>query len=45
VIRRGDHYLFALTAGSEVDWLKNILAAGECQMCTRAASSGSSSPR
>ena len=35
VFRRGNHYLFALTYGSDVEWLKNILAAGECEMRTR----------
>jgi deazaflavin-dependent oxidoreductase (nitroreductase family) len=35
VFRRGDHYLFALTYGSNVDWVKNTLAAGRCQMRTR----------
>jgi deazaflavin-dependent oxidoreductase (nitroreductase family) len=35
VFRRGDHYLFALTYGADVQWLKNIMAAGECQMRTR----------
>jgi deazaflavin-dependent oxidoreductase (nitroreductase family) len=35
VFRRGDHYLFALTYGSNVDWLKNIVAAGGCEMQTR----------
>jgi deazaflavin-dependent oxidoreductase (nitroreductase family) len=35
VFRRGDHYLFALTYGSNVDWLKNIQAAGGCEMQTR----------
>jgi deazaflavin-dependent oxidoreductase (nitroreductase family) len=35
VFRRGDHYLFALTYGSDVQWLKNIIAAGTCQMRTR----------
>ena len=35
VFRRGDHYLFALTYGSDVQWLKNIIAAGECEMRTR----------
>jgi deazaflavin-dependent oxidoreductase (nitroreductase family) len=32
VFRRGDHYMFALTYGGEVQWLKNVLAAGECTM-------------
>jgi deazaflavin-dependent oxidoreductase (nitroreductase family) len=35
VFRRGDHYLFALTYGSDVHWLKNIMAAGGCVMRTR----------
>jgi deazaflavin-dependent oxidoreductase (nitroreductase family) len=32
VFRRGDHYLFALTYGSDVHWVKNIMAAGGCGM-------------
>ena len=32
--RRGDHYYFALTYGSDVDWLKNVMAAGECEIET-----------
>ena len=35
VFHRGDHYVFALTYGSDVEWLKNILVAGECEMRTR----------
>jgi deazaflavin-dependent oxidoreductase (nitroreductase family) len=35
LFRRGDHYVFALTYGSDVQWLRNILAAGECSMRTR----------
>ncbi len=35
VFRRGDHYVFALTYGSDVQWLKNIMAAGECSMRAR----------
>jgi deazaflavin-dependent oxidoreductase (nitroreductase family) len=34
VFRRGDHYYFALTYGSDVDWLKNVLAAGSCEIRT-----------
>ena len=34
VFRRGDHYVFALTYRSDVQWLKNIMAAGECEMRT-----------
>jgi deazaflavin-dependent oxidoreductase (nitroreductase family) len=32
VFRRGDDYFFALTYGSDVDWLRNILAAGQCEL-------------
>jgi deazaflavin-dependent oxidoreductase (nitroreductase family) len=35
VFRRGNYYLFALTYGSNVDWVKNIQAAGGCEMRTR----------
>jgi deazaflavin-dependent oxidoreductase (nitroreductase family) len=32
VFRDGDDYLFALTYGSEVQWVKNVLAAGEADL-------------
>jgi deazaflavin-dependent oxidoreductase (nitroreductase family) len=32
VFRRGEHYIFVLTYGSESQWVKNVLAAGGCQM-------------
>src|SRR5688500_20192792 len=35
VFRRGDHYVFALTYGSDGQWLKNIFAAGSVEMRTR----------
>ena len=35
VFHRGDRYVFALTYGSDVQWLKNIMAAGDCWMRTR----------
>jgi deazaflavin-dependent oxidoreductase (nitroreductase family) len=35
VFRRGDHYLFFLTYGSEAQWVKNVIAAGSCQLETR----------
>ena len=34
VLRRGDDYVFALTYGSRAHWVKNILAAGGCEMRT-----------
>ena len=35
VFRRGDYYVFALTYGSDVGWVQNVLAAGGCMMRTR----------
>jgi deazaflavin-dependent oxidoreductase (nitroreductase family) len=35
VFRRGDWYVFALTYGSDVEWVKNIVAAGGCTLRTR----------
>ena len=32
VLRRGDDYVFALTYGSRAQWVKNILAAGGCEI-------------
>jgi deazaflavin-dependent oxidoreductase (nitroreductase family) len=34
VFRRGEEYVFALTYGPEVEWVKNIMAAGECELVT-----------
>ena len=35
VFKRGDTYLFILTYGSEAQWIKNVLASGECGLRTR----------
>jgi len=35
VFRRGDRFVFALTYGSDVNWVQNVLAAGECDIRTR----------
>ena len=35
LFRRGDDYLFFLTYGSDVQWVKNIMAAGSCSVETR----------
>ena len=35
VFRRGETYLFFLTYGSDVQWVKNIIAAGTCSIETR----------
>jgi deazaflavin-dependent oxidoreductase (nitroreductase family) len=35
VFRHDDRYVFALTYGAEVDWVRNVVAAGGCSMETR----------
>ena len=35
VFRRGDAFYFFLTYGSDVQWVKNVLAAGSCSLETR----------
>lgn len=35
VFRDGDAYLFALTYSSGAEWVRNVLAAGECEMEAR----------
>ena len=35
VFRHGDRYVIALTYGSEADWVKNVQAAGRCELLTR----------
>ena len=35
VFRRGDEYVFFLTYGSDVQWVKNVLAAGSCTIETQ----------
>ena len=35
VFRDGDEYVFALTYGSDVEWVKNVLAAGEAELRIR----------
>jgi deazaflavin-dependent oxidoreductase (nitroreductase family) len=35
VFQRGDDYLFLLTYGSDVQWVKNVLAARSCSIETR----------
>ena len=35
VFRRGDDYVFFLTYGSDVNWVKNVLATGSCSIETR----------
>jgi deazaflavin-dependent oxidoreductase (nitroreductase family) len=35
VFRAADGYVIALTYGAEADWVKNVLAAGGCELITR----------
>jgi len=35
VFRDGDDYIFALTYGSDVDWVQNVLAAGQADLQVR----------
>ena len=35
VFRHGDEYVLALTYGSDVQWVKNVMAAGGCDLKTR----------
>ena len=35
VFRSGDGYVVALTYGAQTDWVRNVLAAGGCDLLTR----------
>jgi deazaflavin-dependent oxidoreductase (nitroreductase family) len=35
VFRDGDRYVFALTYGKDSDWVRNVIAAGGCEVETR----------
>ena len=35
VFQHGEHFIFVLTYGSESQWVKNVLAAGECDLRVR----------
>jgi deazaflavin-dependent oxidoreductase (nitroreductase family) len=45
VFRRGDTYVLALTYGPDVQWVKNVLAAGGCELVTRGRTLHLGSPR
>jgi deazaflavin-dependent oxidoreductase (nitroreductase family) len=45
VFPAGDGYLFALTYGPDTDWVKNVLAAGGCELQTRGRTIRLVSPR
>lgn len=35
VFPQADRYVFALTYGADADWVKNVVAAGGCELLTR----------
>ena len=45
VFAAGDGYVFALTYGPDTDWVKNVLAAGGCELRTRGRTVRLTSPR
>lgn len=45
VFPRGDRYVFALTYGSDVQWVKNVMAAGEAEVEKRGRRVRLSHPR
>ena len=45
VFGAGDGYLIALTYGTDTDWVKNVLAAGGCELRTRGQAVRVGSPR
>jgi deazaflavin-dependent oxidoreductase (nitroreductase family) len=45
VFPAGDGYVFALTYGPDTDWVKNVLAAGGCELRTRGHATRLTAPR
>jgi deazaflavin-dependent oxidoreductase (nitroreductase family) len=45
VFRDGELFVFALTYGSNVQWVKNVLAAGSCELRTRGRTVRVTDPR
>jgi deazaflavin-dependent oxidoreductase (nitroreductase family) len=45
VFRRDDKYVFALTYGADVQWVKNVIAAGDCDIETRGRTIRLTDPR
>lgn len=45
VFRTDDGYLIALTYGPDTDWVKNVLAAGGCELRTRGRDVALTNPR
>jgi len=45
VFRDGNDYIIALTYGAETDWVRNVQAAGGCQIVTRGRRISLTNPR
>lgn len=45
VFQRRDGYLFCLTYGKNTDWVRNVLAAGDCGLLTRRVDHRLTNPR
>jgi deazaflavin-dependent oxidoreductase (nitroreductase family) len=45
VFRRGDDYAFALTYGTDVQWVRNVLASGGCEIEVRGRTVRLTEPR
>lgn len=45
LFRHGDEYVFALTYGPDSQWVKNVLAAGGCDVLTRGRTLHLTDPR
>ncbi|HST90378.1 MAG TPA: nitroreductase family deazaflavin-dependent oxidoreductase [Ktedonobacterales bacterium] len=45
VFRDGNDYIIALTYGAETDWVRNVQAAGGCQLVTRGRRISLTNPR
>lgn len=45
VFRSGDRYVIALTYGADSDWVKNVAAAGGCELRTRGRTVRLADPR
>ena len=43
--RPGDRYVLALTYGADTDWVKNVIAAGGCELLTRGTHLELTAPR
>ena len=43
--RPGDRYVLALTYGADTDWVKNVIAAGGCELVTRGTHIELTAPR